>query len=136
MSEKKKHNKTKSYINNPITGRPILMYGKQHMDLIKKNILKSKYEKPQVITFDIKESNEVLDKMKNALPVKEGTFLTRYKNKIITKNASLSNQQLLSHIIETCPSLLEQTLEDVNDDDTDDIIKQKFTTILNKKLLS
>ena len=112
------------------------MYGKQHMDLIKKNILKSKYEKPQVITFDINESNEVLDKMKNALPVKEGTFLTRYKNKIITKNASLSNQQLLNHIIETCPSLLEQTLEEVNDDDTDDIIKQKFTTILNKKLLS
>ena len=135
MSEKNK-NKTKSYINNPITGRPILMYGKQHMDLIKKNILKSKYEKPQVITFDIKESNEVLDKMKNALPVKEGTFLTRYKNKIITKNASLSNQQLLNHIIETCPSLLEQTLEEVNDDDTDDIIKQKFTIILNKKLLS
>ena len=135
MSEKKK-NKTKTYINNPITGRPILMYGKQHMDLIKKNILKSKYEKPQVITFDIKESNEVLDKMKNALPVKEGTFLTRYKNRIITKNASLSNQQLLNHIIETCPSLLEQTLEEVNDDDTDDIIKQKFTTILNKKLLS
>jgi hypothetical protein len=135
MPEKKK-NKTKSYINNPITGRPILMYGKQHMDLIKKNILKSKYEKPQVITFDINESNEVLDKMKNALPVKEGTFLTRYKNKIITKNASLSNQQLLNHIIETCPSLLEQTLEEVNDDDTDDIIKQKFTTILNKKLLS
>ena len=131
MPEKKK-NKTKSYINNPITGRPILMYGKQHMDLIKKNILKSKYEKPQVITFDINESNEVLDKMKNALPVKEGTFLTRYKNKIITKNASLSNQQLLNHIIETCPSLLEE----VNDDDTDDIIKQKFTTILNKKLLS
>ena len=136
MSEKKKPNKTKSYINNPITGRPILMYGKQHMDLIKKNILKSKYEKPQVITFDINESNEVLDKMKNALPVKEGTFLTRYKNKIITKNASLSNQQLLNHIIETCPSLLEQTLEEVNDDDTDDIIKQKFTIILNKKLLS
>ena len=136
MPEKKKTNKTKSYINNPITGRPILMYGKQHMDLIKKNILKSKYEKPQVITFDINESNEVLDKMKNALPVKEGTFLTRYKNKIITKNASLSNQQLLNHIIETCPSLLEQTLEEVNDDDTDDIIKQKFTTILNKKLLS
>ena len=135
MPEKKK-NKTKSYINNPITGRPILMYGKQHMDLIKKNILKSKYEKPQVITFDINESNEVLDKMKNALPVKEGTFLTRYKNKIITKNASLSNQQLLNHIIETCPSLLEQTLEEVNDDDTDDIIKQKFTIILNKKLLS
>ena len=131
MPEKKK-NKTKSYINNPITGRPILMYGKQHMDLIKKNILKSKYEKPQVITFDINESNEVLDKMKNALPVKEGTFLTRYKNKIITKNASLSNQQLLNHIIETCPSLLEQTLEEVNDDDTDDIIKQNFTTILNK----
>ena len=136
MPEKKKPNKTKSYINNPITGRPILMYGKQHMDLIKKNILKSKYEKPQVITFDINESNEVLDKMKNALPVKEGTFLTRYKNKIITKNASLSNQQLLNHIIETCPSLLEQTLEEVNDDDTDDIIKQKFTIILNKKLLS
>ena len=136
MSEKKKPNKTKSYINNPITGRPILMYGKQHMDLIKKNILKSKYEKPQVITFDIKESNEVLDKMKNALPVKEGTFLTRYKNKIITKNASLSHQQLLNHIIETCPSLLEQTLEEVNDDDTDDIIQQKFTTILNKKVLS
>ena len=136
MPEKKKPNKTKSYINNPITGRPILMYGKQHMDLIKKNILKSKYEKPQVITFDINESNEVLDKMKNALPVKEGTFLTRYKNKIITKNASLSNQQLLNHIIDTCPSLLEQTLEEVNDDDTDDIIKQKFTTILNKKILS
>ena len=41
MSEKKK-NKTKSYINNPITGRPILMYGKQHMDLHQKEYIKIK----------------------------------------------------------------------------------------------
>jgi len=113
------------------------MYSRQHMLLIKKNILKSKYEKPQaVITFDTNESAEVLNKMKKAMPVQPGTFITRYKNRIITKNASLSHEQLLNHIIDTCPSLLEQTLEEVNDDDTDDIIKQKFTIILNKKLLS
>ena len=128
---------TQKYIINPNTKRPIRMYSRQHMLLIKKNILKSKYEKPQaVITFDTNESAEVLNKMKKAMPVQPGTFITRYKNRIITKNASLSHEQLLNHIIDTCPSLLEQTLEEVNDDDTDDIIKQKFTTILNKKLLS
>ena len=128
---------TQNYIINPNTKRPIRMYSRQHMRLIKKNILKSKYEKPQaVITFDTNESAEVLNKMKKAMPVQPGTFITRYKNRIITKNASLSHEQLLNHIIDTCPSLLEQTLEEVNDDDTDDIIKQKFTTILNNKLLS
>ena len=128
---------TQKYIINPNTKRPIRMYSRQHMLLIKKNILKSKYEKPQaVITFDTNESAEVLNKMKKAMPVQPGTFITRYKNRIITKKASLSHEQLLNHIIDTCPSLLEQTLEEVNDDDTDDIIKQKFTTILNKKLLS
>ena len=128
---------TQKYIINPNTKRPIRMYSRQHMLLIKKEYIKIKYEKPQaVITFDTNESAEVLNKMKKAMPVQPGTFITRYKNRIITKNASLSHEQLLNHIIDTCPSLLEQTLEEVNDDDTDDIIKQKFTTILNKKLLS
>ena len=63
---------TQKYIINPNTKRPIRMYSRQHMLLIKKNILKSKYEKPQAfITFDTNESAEVLNKMKKAMPVQQ-----------------------------------------------------------------
>jgi hypothetical protein len=126
----------KKYIINPKTGRPILLYGKKWNTLIKDNILKNKLVKAQVLQFDVNEPVEVLDKVKKAMPKKDGTFITRFKNKLITKNTKLTNEQLIEYIIEKYPHMLEKILEQINDTDSDDQIKEKFSNILHQKLLS
>ena len=126
----------KKYIINPKTGRPILLYGKKWNTLIKDNILKNKLVKAQVLQFDVNEPVEVLDKVKKAMPKKDGTFITRFKNKLITKNTKLTNEQLIEYIIEKYPHTLEKILEQINDTDSDDQIKEKFSNILHQKLLS
>ena len=126
----------KKYIINPTSGRPILLYGKKWNTLIKDNILKNKLVKAQVLQFDVNEPAEVLDKVKKAMPKKDGTFITRFKNKLITKNTKLTNEQLIEYIIEKYPHMLEKILEQINDTDSDDQIKEKFSNILHQKLLS
>ena len=126
----------KKCIINPKTGRPILLYGKKWNTLIKDNILKNKLVKAQVLQFDVNEPVEVLDKVKKAMPKKDGTFITRFKNKLITKNTKLTNEQLIEYIIEKYPHMLEKILEQINDTDSDDQIKEKFSNILHQKLLS
>ena len=78
----------------------------------------------------------MLDKVKKAMPKKDGTFITRFKNKLITKNTKLTNEQLIEYIIEKYPYMLEKILEQINDTDSDDQIKEKFSIILHQKLLS
>ena len=126
----------KKYIINPKTGRPILLYGKKWNTLIKDNILKNKLVKAQVLQFDVNEPVEVLDKVKKAMPKKDGTFITRFKNKLITKNTKLTNEQLIQYIIDKYPHMLEKVLEQITDTDSDEQIKEKFSNILHQKLLS
>jgi hypothetical protein len=126
----------KKYIINPKTNRPIELYGKQWDALVKRNILKHKIIKAPVIQFDENESPEVLEKMKNAMPKKDGSFVVRFKNKIITKNVKLTNEQLIDYIIEKYPHMLEKVLEQVCDTDTDEQIREKFSNILHQKLIS
>ncbi len=126
----------KKYIINPNSGRPILLYGKKWNTLIKDNILKNKLVKAQVLQFDVNEPVEVLDKVKKAMPKKDGTFITRFKNKLITKNTKLTNEQLIQYIIDKYPHMLEKVLDTIKDDDTDDQIKEKFSKILHEKLIS
>jgi len=129
----KKQNK---YIINPNTKRPVVLFGKQHTQLIKENILKDKLVKAPVLQFDKNETPEVLDKVKAAMPKKDGTCIVRYKNKIITKNTKITHQQLLEFIIDKYPHMLEKVLDTIKDDDTDDQIKEKFSKILHEKLIS
>ena len=82
------------------------------------------------------ESPEVLEKMKNAMPKKDGSFVVRFKNKIITKNVKLTNEQLIDYIIDKYPHMLEKVLEQVCDTDTDEQIREKFSNILHQKLIS
>ena len=126
----------KKYIINPKTGRPILLYRKKWNTLIKDNILKNKLVKAQVLQFDVNEPVEVLDKVKKAMPKKDGTFITRFKNKLITKNTKLTNEQLIQYIIDKYLHMLEKVLEQITDTDSDDQIKEKFSNILHQKLLS
>ena len=126
----------KKYIINPKTNRPIELYGKQWDSLVKRNILKNKIVNVPVIQFDKDESPEVLEKMKNAMSKKDGSFVVRYKNKIITKNVKLTNEQLIQYVIDNYPSILEKVLDTITDDDTDEQIKLKFSDILHKKLIS
>lgn len=126
----------KKYIINPITNRPIELYGKKWEYLVKRNILKNKIIDAPVIQFDKNETPEVLEKMKQAIPKKEGSFVTRYKNKIITKNVKITNEQLINYIIDNYPAIFEQVLDKITDDDTNEQIKEKFSNILHMKLLS
>ena len=126
----------KKYIINPVTKRPIELYGKKWTMLVKRNILKNKIVNAQVIQFDKDETPEVLEKMKQAIPKKDGSFITRYKNKIITKNVKITNEQLINYVIENYPLILEKVLDTITDEDTDEQIKEKFSNILHLKLLT
>ena len=126
----------KKYIINPATSRPIELYGKQWDYLVKRNILKNKVVSVPVIQFDKDETPEVLEKMKKSMPKQDGSFVVRYKNKIITKNVKLTNEQLIDYIIDKYPVMLEKVLDTITDEDTDEQIKEKFSDILHKKLIS
>ena len=119
----------KKYIINPATSRPIELYGKQWDYLVKRNILKNKVVSVPVIQFDKDETPEVLEKMKKAMPKQDGTFIVKIRNTLITKNVKLSNEQLIDYIIE-------KVLVSITDEDTDEQIKEKFSDILHKKLIS
>ena len=124
------------YILNPESGRPLKLYGQKYNLLLKKNILKDKMIAADVITFNINENKELIEKVKNALPKKTGRFITNYKNKLISKNNKLTTEQLLTYICENYPNILEKSLDVINEDDDDDEIKKKFSEILHNKLIS
>ena len=89
-----------------------------------------------VIQFDKDETPEVLEKMKKAMPKQDGTFIVKIRNKLITKNVKLTNEQLIDYIIDKYPAMLEKVLVSITDEDTDEQIKEKFSDILHKKLIS
>ena len=124
------------YILNPESGRPLKLYGQKYNLLLEKNILKDKMIAADVITFNINENKELIEKVKNALPKKTGRFITNYKNKLISKNNKLTTEQLLTYICENYPNILEKSLDVINEDDDDDAIKKKFSEILHNKLIS
>jgi len=62
--------------------------------------------------------------------------VVRYKNKIITKNVKLTNEQLIEYVVDNYPAMLEAVLDKITDDDSDQQIKDKFSTILHQKLIS
>ena len=128
--------KQNKYIINPKTKRPVLLFGKQHTQLIKENILKDKLVKAPVLQFDKNESPEVLNKVKMAMTKQPNTFIVKFRNKIITKNTKLTNEQLIDYIVDKYPAMLEQVLDKINDTDSDEQIKLKFSDILHKKLIS
>ena len=99
------------YILNPESGRPLKLYGQKYNLLLKKNILKDKMITADVITFNINENKELIEKVKNALPKKTGRFITNYKNKLISKNNKLTTEQLLTYICENYPNILEKSLD-------------------------
>ena len=129
-------NKEKKYIVNPITNRPIIMYGKQHINLIKINIFKDKLIKPTVLTFKNDVNDDVIELAKNAISQKDGMFITRFKNKIIQKNRKLTIEEMIEFIIDNYPNILNDSLNEINDADTDEDIKLKFSKIIHKKLMS
>jgi hypothetical protein len=106
--------KTKKYITNPVTGRPVLLFGKQHMNLIKINIMKDKLVKAPVLQFDKDESPEVLERVKNAMTKQPDTFIVKFRIKIITKNTQLTNEQLINSIINKYPNILNKTMEQIS----------------------
>ena len=124
------------YVINPGTGRPIQLYSKQYYRLIKKNILKDDFVTADVITFDPNESEEIIKKVKNAIPKKAGSFVTAYKNKSIQKNYKIGIDSVLEYVIDNYPKILEDSLDAIDDNDDDQTIKNKFEQILHKKLLS
>ena len=124
------------YILNPESGRPLKLYGQKYNLLLKKNILKDKMIIADVITFNINENKELIEKVKKALPKKTGRFIANYKNKLISKNNKLTTEQLLTYICENYPNILEKSLDVINEDDDDDVIKKKFSEILHNKLIS
>ena len=124
------------YILNPESGRPLKLYGQKYNLLLKKNILKDKMITADVITFNINENKELIEKVKNALPKKTGRFIANYKYKLISKNNKLTTEQLLTYICENYPNILEKILDVINEDDDDDAIKKKFSEILHNKLIS
>jgi len=63
-------------------------------------------------------------------------LLSAYKNKITTKNVKLTNEQLIEYVVDNYPAMLEAVLDKITDDDTDEQIKNKFSTILHQKLIS
>ena len=71
-----------------------------------------------------------------AMTKQPNTFIVKFRNKIITKNTKLTNEQLIDYIIDKYPSILEKVLDTITDDDTDEQIKLKFSDILHKKLIS
>ena len=59
-----------------------------------------------------------------------------FKNKIIQKNRKITIEEMIEFIIDNYPNILNDSLNEINDADSDEDIKLKFSKIIHKKLMS
>ena len=122
------------YIINEKTGRPMKITGTTHKSLIRKKLRDN-------TDNDIVLSNITYDdykKIKRTLPSinnEQFYYYDKHTRNVIKKNKSIKNQQILKYILDQLPSIIDNILEQINETDNKEIIKQKMITIFYNKLI-
>lgn len=121
------------YIINEKTGRPMKITGYTHKSLIRKK-LRDNTENHIVlsnITYDDYK------KIKKTLPVlnnEQFYYYDKYTQSVIKKNKSIKNAQIIKHVLDQLPTIIDNIIDDIDEKDNKDVIKQKMMKIFYASL--
>jgi len=121
------------YIINQHTGRPMKMAGDTHRSLIRQK-LRTKTDNHIVLT---NITYDEYKKIKHTLPPindEQFYYYERSTRKVILKNKSIKHNQILKYVLTQLPSIIDNILDEINETDDRDTIKQKISTIFYNKL--
>ena len=117
-------------IINPKTNRPIVIGSRVHRRLLADAIYKIQ-ERESSIMYDINNPNkeiEGFDENKQYISLHMGKIVKRYK--------CIKTKDILKHIINIIPQVIDKYIAYVEDTDTPEQMKQKLSQILHNCLLA
>jgi hypothetical protein len=122
------------YIINENTMRPMKIAGSTHKSLIRKK-LRDKTENEIVLSnipyLEYKKIKKTLPKIND----EQFYYYNKNTNTVIKKNKSIKNEQIIKHILDRLPSIIDTMLNEINEDETKDEIKQKMIKIFYASLI-
>lgn len=122
-----------NYIINKRSGRVMKIGSKAHKQYIMKNIRQNNDNK--IILSNLEYDD--YKKLKKSLPVLEPNKFYYYESKtkiLMTKNKSVKQDELITHICNMLPTIIDKILDEINDDDDRDKTKAKMINIFHQSI--
>ena len=117
-------------IINPKTNRPIVIGSRVHRRLLADAIYKIQ-ERESSIMYDINNPNKEIE------PYDENKqYISLHMGKIVKRYKCIKTKDILKHIINIIPQVIDKYIAYVEDTDTPKQMKQKLSQILHNCLLA
>ena len=117
-------------IINPKTNRPIVIGSRVHRRLLADAIYKIQ-ERESSIMYDINDPNKEIE------PYDENKqYISLHMGKIVKRYKCIKTKDILKHIINIIPQVIDKYIAYVEDTDTPEQMKQKLSQILHNCLLA
>lgn len=117
-------------IINPKTNRPIVIGSRVHRRLLADAIYKIQ-ERESSIMYDINNPNKEIE------PYDENKqYISLHMGKIVKRYKCIKTRDILKHIINIIPQVIDKYIAYVEDTDTPEQMKQKLSQILHNCLLA
>ena len=117
-------------IINPKTNRPIVIGSRVHRRLLADAIYKIQ-ERESSIMYDINNPNKEIE------PYDENKqYISLHMGKIVKRYKCIKTKDILKHIINIIPQVIDKYIAYVEDTDTPEQMKQKLSQILHNCLLA
>ena len=117
-------------IINPKTNRPIVIGSRVHRKLLADAIYKIQ-ERESSIMYDINNPNKEIE------PYDENKqYISLHMGKIVKRYKCIKTKDILKHIINIIPQVIDKYIAYVEDTDTPEQMKQKLSQILHNCLLA
>ena len=117
-------------IINPKTNRPIVIGSRVHKKLLADAIYKIQ-ERESSIMYDINNPNKEIE------PYDENKqYISLHMGKIVKRYKCIKTKDILKHIINIIPQVIDKYIAYVEEGDSQEIMKQKLSQILHNCLLA
>jgi hypothetical protein len=117
-------------IINPKTNRPIMIGSRVHRKLLADAIYKIE-ERESSIIYNIDEPHKEIE------PFDEKTqYISTHSGKIVKRFKCIKTKDVLKHIINVIPEVIDKYLAYVEENDTPDQMKAKLTQLLHNCILA
>lgn len=122
------------FIINPTSGKPLKIGGKTHRHMLITKIRDGVQIDTVMINIEHNDYKRIKKSLPPLPPHKFYSFDRRTKS-IITKNKSIRPEQLIRHICDQLPNIIDRILDEVSEDDDRDKIKLKMIECFHKSIL-
>ena len=117
-------------IINPKTNRPIVIGSRVHRKLLADAIYKIQ-ERESSIMYDINNPNKEIEGFDE-----KTQYISLHMGKIVKRYKCIKTRDILKHIINIIPQVIDKYISYVEDTDTPEQMKQKLSQILHNCLLA